>query len=64
MASNIVELAQWRRQRFYLASVQLSEKASAQVLKGFPSRWRGQGWPEASSPLRVRRAPADRLQIA
>ncbi len=42
----------------YRASVQLSEKASAQVLNGRPSRSIGQGLPAASMPLRVRRAPS------
>lgn len=40
------------------ASVQLSEKASAQVLNGRPSRCRGQGLPAASTPFRVSRAPS------
>ena len=42
----------------YRASVQLSEKASAQVLKGRPSRSLGHGRPAASTPFRVRRAPS------
>ncbi len=41
----------------YLASVQLSENASALVLKGRPSRSRFQGLPAAWTPLRVKRAP-------
>ena len=39
-------------------SVQLSENASAEVLKGLPSRTRFQGRPEAATPFRVRRAPS------
>jgi hypothetical protein len=40
------------------ASVQLSEKASADVEKGRPSRSRGQDRPFASTPLRTRRVPS------
>ncbi len=47
----------------YRPSVQLSEKASAQVLKGRDSRSRGQGWPLASLPLRVRRAARAGIRI-
>src|SRR5258708_4227813 len=46
-----------RRRGNYRASVQLSEKASADVLKGRPSRCNGQGLPPAMVSLRVRRAP-------
>ena len=42
----------------YLASVQLSENASALVLNGLPSRSRFLGRPAASMPLRDRRAPS------
>src|SRR5260370_40926969 len=42
----------------YRCSVQLSEKASAQVLKGCPSRSRFHGWPLACAPFTVRRAPS------
>ncbi len=38
-------------------SVQLSEKARAQVLNGRPSRCTGQGRPAASLPSTVSRAP-------
>jgi hypothetical protein len=41
----------------YLASVQLSENASAQVLNGRPSRCFGQGCPAAWTPFRTSRAP-------
>ena len=41
----------------YRASVQLSENANAQVLKGRPSRSFGHGWPAASTPFRDKRAP-------
>jgi hypothetical protein len=40
----------------YRVFVQLSENASAQVLKGRVSRSRGHGRPTACSPFRVRRA--------
>ncbi len=39
------------------ASVQLSEKARAEVLNGRPSRTRGQGVPAAAMPFTTRRAP-------
>src|SRR5262245_51379047 len=39
------------------ASVQLSEKANADVEKGRPSRSRGHDCPLASMPLRTRRVP-------
>src|SRR5262245_66272515 len=42
----------------YLRSVQLSEKASAEVLNGRPSRSRFQERPAASTPLRTRRVPS------
>ena len=41
----------------YRASVQLSEKASALVLKGRPSRSVGHDLPLASTPLRESRVP-------
>jgi hypothetical protein len=42
---------------FYRGSVQLSEKASAQVLNGRPSRCIGQARPEACTPSTVSLAP-------
>ena len=42
----------------YRASVQLSEKASALVLKGRPSRSVGHDLPLASTPLRESRVPS------
>ena len=44
-------------------AVQLSEKASAQVLNGRPSRSRGQGRPAAWTPLCVSRAPSAGIRI-
>ena len=41
----------------YRGSVQLSEKARAQLLNGRPSRCIGHGWPVACTPSRVSRAP-------
>ncbi len=43
--------------RRYRGSVQLSEKASAQVLNGRPSRSTGHGRPDACTPSTVSRVP-------
>jgi hypothetical protein len=47
----------------YRASVQLSEKASALVLKGRPSRSVGHALPLASTPLRESRVPSAGIKI-
>ena len=47
----------------YRASVQLSEKASALVLKGRPSRSVGHALPLASTPLRDSRVPSAGIKI-
>ncbi len=56
LAATIMSLMLGRRAQ--TASVQLSEKASAEVEKGLPSRSRGQDFPLASTPLRTRRVPS------